>query len=165
MPTKAIRPRRILQDSLKCGTWAAGAWTLLCTPCWGDIRWAYSTYGSRCWPAVLIGLGALELGWLPGWLGFAPLWDVTDTLGEGFLPCIPFSFRLGNFWVSWFEIAVLSCPSLNVSSSIPGRIISPKALGSWPDFLALSNAAATEASFGLPDPSPVGVAKGSTRKI
>ena len=96
--------------------------------------------------------------------GFAPLWDVTDTLGEGFWPWIPFSFRLGNCWVSLFEIAVLSGPS-SKSSFIPGRIISPKALGSWPDFLALSKAAATVARFGLPDPSPVGVAKGSTRKI
>ena len=62
------------------------------------------------------------------------------------------------------EIKVPSGPEAS-SSSKPGRTISPKALGSCPDFLALSNAAATVANFALPDPSPGFVANGSTIEI
>ena len=60
-----------------------------------------------------------------------------------------------------FEFKLPSAPAVS-SSSKPGRTISPKALGSCPDFLALSNAAATVANFALPEPSPGVVAKGST---
>ena len=62
------------------------------------------------------------------------------------------------------EIKLPSGPAVS-SSSKPGRTISPKALGSCPDFLALSNAAATVANFALPDPSPGVVANGSTIEV
>ena len=62
-----------------------------------------------------------------------------------------------------FEIALLS-GEVATSSSNPGRVISPNALGSCPSRFALSNAAATDASLGRPDPAPVD-AKGSTSNI
>ena len=59
---------------------------------------------------------------------------------------MPFA-PLGGNCVTWLDIAVVSCVPEG-SSIVPGSATSPKALGSVPARFALSNAAATVASFG-----------------